>query len=119
MLTFDDGPEGGGHTAKVLDVLKDKGVKATFFINSNNWSNVATEPEMQALVKRMVNEGHELASHTAKHLHLPTLSTSAIEAELTGVEDIVADILPSAPPLTMVRAPFGEPYQDGNGYDLV
>jgi peptidoglycan/xylan/chitin deacetylase (PgdA/CDA1 family) len=119
VLTFDDGPDWGGHTAKVLDVLKEKNVKATFFINRENWSNIATETAMQDLVKRMVNEGHELASHTSKHLHLPTLTASGIEAELADVEDIVATFLPSAPPLTLVRAPFGEPYQDGNGYDLV
>jgi MYXO-CTERM domain-containing protein len=119
VFTFDDGPD-WNNTAKVLDALKSKNFKATFFINTNNWSNVDTDAPMQALVQRMVDEGHELANHTVHHLHLPTLSAQAIEDELSGVENTVDNVIGAgAPRLTLVRAPFGEPYQDGMGYDLV
>jgi MYXO-CTERM domain-containing protein len=119
VLTFDDGPD-WNNTATVLDVLRDKGVKASFFINTVNWSDVNMDAPMQALVRRMVDEGHELANHTVHHLHLPTLSASAIDDELSGVEETVDNVVGSdAPRLTLVRAPFGEPYQDGMGYDLV
>src|SRR5947209_4512873 len=40
-LTFDDGPD-YTNTAKVLDILKGNDIKATFFINTQNWSNVDT-----------------------------------------------------------------------------
>jgi peptidoglycan/xylan/chitin deacetylase (PgdA/CDA1 family) len=119
VLTFDDGPD-WNNTAHVLDVLRDKHVKASFFINTVNWSDVNQDAPMQDLVKRMVNEGHELANHTVHHLHLPTLSASMIDDELGGVEETVDNIMGgSAPRLTLVRAPFGEPFQDGMGYDLV
>jgi len=119
VLTFDDGPD-WTNTAKILDVLAERDVKATFFINTENWSNVNTEPEMQDLVRRMVNEGHELANHTVRHLSLPTLSAADDEAEIAGVENTVNTIFGAAAPrLTLFRAPFGEPYQDHMGYDQV
>jgi MYXO-CTERM domain-containing protein len=115
VLTFDDGPD-GTYTAQVLDILKEKGVKATFFINSNNNSNLATNTGAQNLVKRMVNEGHELASHTARHIDLAAESAASIEQELVGVENAVKNILgENGPKMTMVRAPFGRPYQSAYG----
>lgn len=125
VLTFDDGPD-WNNTARVLDVLADKGVKATFFINTENWSNVDTDGPMQDLVRRMVLEGHELASHSVHHHHLASLSAAQIEAELTGVEETVTTVLGAgAPRMTLFRAPFGEPYQGNDpafpsaGYQLV
>ncbi len=119
ILTFDDGPD-WNNTARVLDVLAAKGVKASFFINTLNWSDVNVDEPMRALVRRMVDEGHELASHSVHHPHLPTLSMADIEAELSGVEATVNSVVGAgAPRLTLFRAPFGEPYQDGIGYDLV
>ena len=114
VLTFDDGPD-TVNTPKVLDILKEKGVKATFFINTINFSNVDKEPAAQAIIKRIVAEGHELANHTIHHPHLATLSPSAIEMEVAGVEQSVAKIFgANGPKLTLLRAPYGEPYTDGN-----
>ena len=56
-LTFDDGPN-DGTTNKILDILKDEGVKATFFVTCNG-------PD--SLIKRMSDEGHTVALHTASH----------------------------------------------------
>lgn len=50
-LTFDEGYE-AGYTSKILDILKENEVKATFFITSH-YLNTASE-----LVERMINEGH-------------------------------------------------------------
>ena len=50
-LTFDSGYE-AGYTSKILDTLKEKNVKATFFITAH-YLNTATD-----LVKRMLDEGH-------------------------------------------------------------
>ena len=56
-LTFDDGPQFGS-TEKILDVLRDEGVKATFFVTSNG-------PD--SLIKREFDEGHTVALHTSSH----------------------------------------------------
>ena len=124
-LTFDDGPD-DTNTPIVLDVLKAKGVKATFFINTDNFGTVDTSPTLKAIVQRIVNEGHQLGNHTVHHPHLPDLTTAQIEAEITGVQTTVnrSDVLgPSYPKLTLFRAPFGEPFQGEGpgqpGYDKV
>ena len=56
-LTFDDGPNASS-TAKILDILKEEGVKATFFVTNNGPDN---------LILREHNEGHIVALHTASH----------------------------------------------------
>ena len=111
-LTFDDGPDLAS-TPRVLDTLLAKNVKATFFINTINWGDVNTDPTLKNIVKRIVNEGHQLGSHTVHHLDLATLNTTDIRNEITGVQTTVnrSDVLgASFPKLTMLRAPFGSPY---------
>ena len=56
-LTFDDGPN-NGTTNVILDILKEEGVKATFFVTCNGPDN---------LIKRIYDEGHTLAIHTCTH----------------------------------------------------
>lgn len=61
-LTFDDGPD-ETFTPQVLDILRDYGIKATFFL-------VAKRAEMHPeLVERILAEGHEVASHSLRHKH--------------------------------------------------
>ena len=60
-LTFDDGPY--IYTAQVLDILKNNNVRATFFMNGDNWSNILSADD-QALVHRVIAEGHQIGSHT-------------------------------------------------------
>jgi peptidoglycan/xylan/chitin deacetylase (PgdA/CDA1 family) len=55
-LTFDDGPY--IFTEELLDILAAYGAKATFFVNGYNLAN------NEWLLRRVVNEGHQLASHT-------------------------------------------------------
>lgn len=57
MLTFDQGYE-NGFTGKILDTLKEKGVKATFFVVQDY---AERQPE---LVQRMIDEGHTVGSHS-------------------------------------------------------
>lgn len=64
-LTFDDGPQWGS-TEKILNVLKEEGVKATFFVTSNG-------PD--ALIKREYDEGHVVALHTASHNYAKVYSS--------------------------------------------
>ena len=56
-LTFDDGPR-SGTTDVILNVLKEKGVHATFFVTSGGPDD---------LIKRMYDEGHSIGLHTASH----------------------------------------------------
>ena len=67
VLTFDDGPT-VGVTTKVLDVLKDYGIKATFFVIA---SKAKDQP---AIMERIVNEGHIVANHSLSHHALKGLS---------------------------------------------
>ena len=69
-ITFDDGP--GAYTAQLLDELAARDVKATFFVSGYRAANY---PET---LKRMVSEGHQLASHTQNHENLNTLSAAKI-----------------------------------------
>ena len=108
-LTFDDGPDTNGNTASVLDTLKAKGVKATFFINTKNYSDVANDSTAQALVRRMLAEGHELGSHTVDHKDL-SLSSTDVPSEFQGVDDLLHTIAPSYRQHRLARAPFGNPY---------
>ena len=85
-LTFDAGYE-NGYTAKILDILKEKNVSATFFLVEHY---MKTAPE---LVQRMADEGHTVGNHTATHPDMSKLSgTEALKAELEPVETLYYEI---------------------------
>lgn len=82
-LTFDDGPS-ADTTSYILDVLKEENVKATFFITCNG-------PDY--LIKRMYDEGHTVALHTASHNYSYVYSsTENYFADLKRVSDRVKRI---------------------------
>ena len=96
-LTFDDGPS--EYTPKILDILKEKGVHATFY----NLGNSAIKyPDY---TKRLVEEGNELASHTMRHQNLPTLDRESLRSEITKAFDVVNKA--SGKTVQMIRAPYG------------
>ncbi|MGZ3454132.1 MAG: polysaccharide deacetylase family protein [Polyangiales bacterium] len=107
-LTFDDGPD-DTNTVKVLDTLKAKGVKATFFVNSNNYTDVASDSTAIALVQRMLSDGHDIGNHTAHHADLGLSSTDVV-GELDGVDNLLHDIAPGAFQVRLWRAPYGNPW---------
>ncbi|MFE1252698.1 polysaccharide deacetylase family protein [Streptomyces fungicidicus] len=76
VLTFDDGPD-PEWTPKVLDVLKKHDAHAVFFVTGTMASRY---PD---LVKRMVDEGHEIGLHTFNHPDLALQSTKRIDWELS------------------------------------
>lgn len=78
-LTFDEGYE-NGYTAKILDVLRDNQVKAVFFITGPYLK------EHQDLVRRMVEEGHEVGNHTIHHPSLPEMGDKELEEEVVGLD---------------------------------
>lgn len=73
-LTFDDGPK--KDTGQILDILKAKGVKATFFLVGKQ---VDTFPE---LVKRIAKEGHLIGCHTYNHRDMENVSENEITQEV-------------------------------------
>jgi peptidoglycan/xylan/chitin deacetylase (PgdA/CDA1 family) len=112
-LTFDDGPN-PATTNSILDTLKANGIRATFFLNSRVRSDLRTDAAAKATIVRIVSEGHVIGNHTAHHLDLSKESAASIESELKMLEDDLAASVPCAPHLSLVRAPFGEPYLSGS-----
>lgn len=84
-LTFDNGYE-NGFTPKILDVLKEKKVPATFFITGQF---VKEHPE---LVKRMADEGHIIGNHTWHHPKLTDVDDTRFAAELSKLKEEVGKI---------------------------
>lgn len=79
-LTFDCGYE-NGYTAKILDVLKEKGVNAAFFCTL---PQVKDNPD---LIKRMIDEGHVVGNHSVTHPSFAEISETQITEEIKGMED--------------------------------
>ncbi len=74
-LTFDEGYE-NGYTDDILDTLREKNVKAVFFVTGDYFEQC---PE---LIRRMVEEGHEVGNHTMNHPSLADVSRSEAENEI-------------------------------------
>ena len=85
-LTFDEGYE-NGYTSKILDVLKEKNVKAVFFVTMDY---VVKEPE---LVQRMIDEGHIVGNHSVTHpsAGVSSLSLEGQENEIMELHNYVKD----------------------------
>ncbi|SHK29192.1 Peptidoglycan/xylan/chitin deacetylase, PgdA/CDA1 family [Rubritalea squalenifaciens DSM 18772] len=102
-LTFDDGPN-PQHTPRLLDMLKRRNVKATFYVVGRN---VAAHPN---IVRRTVAEGHEIGNHTWTHRNLKTLSDEMVSWELDKTRDAIISAT-GVQPRTM-RPPYGAMYQN-------
>lgn len=81
-LTFDDGP--GEATNGLLDILAEHEIPATFFVLG---SNVDRRPE---IAQRIVNDGHEIATHTYSHANLTKLTPEQIREEIRSSQDAIS-----------------------------
>ena len=81
-LTFDDGPH-GTLTPKLLDILREQGVRATFFVLGEN---VAMYPD---IARRIVAEGHEIANHSYDHPSLPTVGAARLDREIRDTTALI------------------------------
>ncbi|GGW50029.1 deacetylase [Streptomyces caelestis] len=97
-LTFDAGPS--EHSAHLLDILKEKQVPATFFLLGKR--HIEKYPE---LVRRMADEGHEVASHTWDHKILTRLRPEEIREELERPNQEIERLTGRRP--TLMRPPQG------------
>jgi peptidoglycan/xylan/chitin deacetylase (PgdA/CDA1 family) len=97
-LTFDDGPH-KTLTPRLLDILKQEDVKATFFVLG---SRVEYYPDV---VKRAADEGHQIGNHTYNHKNLSNLSESDLLNEIRDSAAAIERIIGSGP--LALRPPYG------------
>lgn len=97
-LTFDDGPH-SIYTKKLLDGLKQRGVKASFFLVGENI------PGNEELVKQMADDGHLIGTHCYSHVDLTKRTTEAACAEIIKTNDMIKAITGKAP--EYIRPPYG------------
>ena len=97
-MTFDDGPS-GANTPRLLDMLKQRGIKATFFMVGENAA------EYPQIVKRIVAEGHEVGNHSWSHPDFAKMSDAAVRDQLQKTHDAIVAGGGVAPKL--MRPPYG------------
>lgn len=97
-LTFDDGPA-EGFTDRILDILREHHVPATFFVCGKN---VERYPD---LARRIVAEGHELGNHTYSHLFLYFQSRRRMAEEIDRTQAIIEGVVGFRP--RTFRPPYG------------
>ena len=84
-ISFDDGPD-PEWTPKILDILKAKGVKASFFMVGRQME------DHPALVRQILAEGHEVGLHTYTHPNLAVVSEERIRVELNATQRLLETI---------------------------
>ena len=97
-LTFDDGPH-PRFTKEILDILKEYGIKATFFIIGINAENY---PES---LKLIVDSGCEIGNHTYSHHRTDKMTSDELEQEIRKCEDVLYSMTGIKPKL--FRPPQG------------
>jgi peptidoglycan/xylan/chitin deacetylase (PgdA/CDA1 family) len=97
-MTFDDGPS-AENTPRLLEMLKQRNIKATFFLIGQN---VTSNPD---LVRRILADGHEIGNHSWTHPQLSKLSDDRVTAEITKTQDAIRDASGFTP--TLLRPPYG------------
>ncbi|MCH5260130.1 MAG: polysaccharide deacetylase family protein [Lachnospiraceae bacterium] len=97
-LTFDDGPH-PYYTEQLLDGLKERGVKATFFVLGKHAEQY---PE---LVERMSEEGHLVGNHTYSHMQLNQRNSEAFKEELVKTSRLIEEL--TGQEVQYVRPPYG------------
>ncbi|MBR5566262.1 MAG: polysaccharide deacetylase family protein [Roseburia sp.] len=96
-LTFDDGPS--KHTAHLLDIFATYGGKGTFFVVGNLIDNRVDT------VKRMADEGHEVAGHSWSHRQLTKLTPSELTDQIMTTRAKIYEV--TGVDSTVIRPPYG------------
>ena len=97
-ITFDDGPN-PTQTPRLLKMLKDRGIKATFFCLGQC---VAQSPEV---AKQIVEEGHEIANHSWSHPLLTKMNEAGVREQLDRAHNVIRQTTGVTP--TLMRPPYG------------
>ena len=98
-ITFDDGPD-AKTTALLLDGLKARKVRATFFVIGEK---AEQNPE---LIRRMSKEGHLIGNHTYSHVQLNALSSNQACSQVKAANDVIEGI--TGQEVIYLRPPYGE-----------
>lgn len=98
-LTFDQGYE-NGYTSIILDTLKEKNVKAVFFVLEDY---AVKNPD---LIKRMIDEGHVVGNHSKSHYSMPDLTGEECQREIKSVHEYIFENFNYE--MTLFRPPMGE-----------
>jgi peptidoglycan/xylan/chitin deacetylase (PgdA/CDA1 family) len=106
-LTFDDGPH-GTLTPKLLDILKEKQAKVTFFV-------MGIKAELHPdILKRATSEGHEIANHVWDHPVLSKLTLDKVHDQISRTNTAIKDAIGKIP--TTMRPPYGNTNKKLNEY---
>jgi peptidoglycan/xylan/chitin deacetylase (PgdA/CDA1 family) len=97
-ITFDDGPH-GVQTPRLLKMLRDRGIRATFFVVG---SCVAENPEV---ARQIIKEGHEIANHSWSHPNLGKMGTESVRDQLGRTHNVIKQEVEVAP--AVMRPPYG------------
>lgn len=97
-ITFDDGPH-PHYTEQLLDGLRERDVKATFFVLGKHAEQY---PE---LVERMCEEGHLIGNHTYSHIQLNQRNREAFRDELIKTSELIEEL--TGQEVQYVRPPYG------------
>jgi peptidoglycan-N-acetylglucosamine deacetylase len=97
-MTFDDGPH-SENTPRLLDLLKQRKIKVTFFIRGQF---AALYPD---IMKRMAAEGHEIGNHAWSHPYLQTMDEDGVAEELEKTHEIIVQLTGVTPKI--MRPPYG------------
>lgn len=96
-LTFDDGP--GLYTDKLLEGLREREVRATFFLIGENLAG------REETVRRMVQDGHLIGSHTDTHVELTKLPLPEALSEIRRTNEKIEAV--TGVPVEYIRPPYG------------
>ena len=97
-ITFDDGPN-PEFTPRLLDMLKERGIKATFFVVGKNVE------EYPGIVTRMASDGHEVANHSWSHPALTKLGVESFRKQIENTNQAIANATGKRP--VLMRPPYG------------
>ncbi|KAJ3341241.1 hypothetical protein HDU93_005432 [Gonapodya sp. JEL0774] len=100
-LTFDDGPY--IYTAGLKSILAQYGIKATFFVNGNNWASIYDYGD---LLRDSVNQGHQIAMHGWSHCDFLTPATCPYYSEIDQLMTAIQSIIGRTP--SYFRFPYGD-----------
>jgi peptidoglycan/xylan/chitin deacetylase (PgdA/CDA1 family) len=97
-MTFDDGPS-PETTPQLLDILKQRNIKATFFMIGQN------AEQSPAIVQRILAEGHEIGNHSWTHPQLSKLSDDRVTEEINKTQAAIKSACGYTP--VLLRPPYG------------
>jgi len=97
-ITFDDGPH-AVHTPKLLDMLKQRGLKATFYVVGQ------CAAEYPDIMKRIAAEGHEIGNHSWNHVALNSVGADSLRKQMENTNAAIEKST-GLRPATM-RPPYG------------